>query len=322
MIDFWQVKPMIKQLSHLLPAALLIGAFCTSAAAKMPAWFAPRRNANSKVIPVWPHLKVPMSQRTRKLHKWPTLTEYMADRHHANGCAVVICPGGGYVYEAVHHEGYAIAQWLNKFGVSAFVLNYRLPDGKLPPSGVPWPLQDVRRAVQIVRAHAHKWHINPNDVGVAGFSAGGHVAAMAGTLFLPGNPESPHRLDRYSTRPDFLILGYPVISMIPGITHPGSHNALLGKHCPLDVEKYFSTNLMVSQLTPPTFICVARNDTVVPLANSFSFYHALKRDHIPAVLHVYATGEHGFGLGVPGTASTRWPAACIRWMQKMGFINR
>ncbi len=312
----------MKELSHFILAAFVIGGIATSGVAKMPAWFAPRRKPDAKVIPVWPHLKVPMDQRAWKLHKWPTLTEYLVGRQHANGCAVVICPGGGYVYEAVHHEGYAIAQWLNKLGVSAFVLNYRLPNGKLPPSGVPWPLQDVRRAVQIVRANAHAWHINPNDVGVAGFSAGGHVAAMAGTLFLPGNPNAPRRIDRLSTRPDFLILGYPVISMIPGITHPGSHNALLGEHCPLGVEKYFSANLMVTKLTPPAFICVARNDPIVPLENSFSFYRALKREHIPAVLHVYATGKHGFGLGVPGTASVQWPAACVQWLRQRGYIPR
>ena len=291
------------------------------AQAAMPAWFAPKRKPGTKVIPVWPHLKVPMAERARKFHRWPTLTEYLVKPDVANGCAVVVCPGGGYSYEAVHHEGYAIAQWLNKLGASAFVLNYRLPDGKLPPSGVPWPLQDVRRAVQIVRAHAHAWHINPHDVGVAGFSAGGHVAAMAGTLFLPGNPDAHNPLNRFSTRPDFLILGYPVISMIPGITHPGSHNALLGTHCPLDVEKYFSANLMVTKLTPPTFICVARNDPTVPLENSISFYRALKREHISVALHIYATGKHGFGLGVPGTASTRWPAACVKWLRRQGFIK-
>ncbi len=291
------------------------------AQAAMPAWFTPKRKPGTKVIPVWPHLKVPMAERARKFHRWPTLTEYLVKPPAANGCAVVVCPGGGYRYEAVRHEGYEIAEWLNSLGVSAFVLNYRLPDKKLPPSGVPWPLQDVRRAVQIVRAHAHAWHINPHDVGVAGFSAGGHVAAMAGTLFLPGNPDAPNRLNRFSTRPDFLILGYPVISMIPGITHPGSHNRLLGKHCPLDVEKYFSANLMVTQLTPPTFICVAKNDPTVPLQNSISFYHALKREHIPVALHIYATGKHGFGLGVPGTASTRWPAACVKWLRRQGFIK-
>ncbi len=299
----------------------LILIITASLAAAMPPWFAPNRRPGAKVIPVWPHLNIPAAKRARNLHLWPTLTEYRVDKNRSNGCAVVICPGGGYVYEAIHHEGYAIAAWLNKLGVSAFVLNYRLPHGKLPPSGVPWPLQDVRRAVQIVRAHARRWHINPRDVGVAGFSAGGHVAAMAGTLFLPGNPESPHPLDRLSTRPDFLILGYPVISMIPGITHPGSHAALLGNHCPLDVEKYFSANLMVTKLTPPTFICVARNDTVVPLANSLSFYHALKREHIPVVLRMYSTGEHGFGLGVPGTTSVKWPLACARWMRSMGFLG-
>lgn len=284
-------------------------------------WPAANRAPSNKVIPVWPNLKVPQTKRARNLHRWPTLTEYLLPPAKANGTAVVICPGGGYVYEAVHHEGYAIAQWLNTLGIQAFVLNYRLPQGGLPPGGVPWPLQDVRQAMRIVRANARRWHINPKRVGVAGFSAGGHLAAMAGTLFLPGNPNAVHAINRFSTRPDFLILGYPVISMIPGITHPGSHDALLGPHASRALDRYFSADLMVTSLTPPSFICLARNDTVVPLANSIRFYRALKRDHIPAVLRIYNKGEHGFGLGLVGTDSTRWPAACARWLLKIGMIK-
>ena len=284
-------------------------------------WPVANRTPLNKVIPVWPNLKVPQNMRARNLHRWPTLTEYLLPAGKANGTAAVICPGGGYVYEAVRHEGYAIAQWLNTLGIQAFVLNYRLPQGGLPAGGVPWPLQDVRQAVRIVRANARQWHINPQRVGVAGFSAGGHLAAMAGTLFLPGNPNAIHAPNRFSTRPDFLILGYPVISMIPGITHAGSHDALLGRHAPLALDRYFSADLMVTRLTPPSFICLARNDTVVPLANSIRFYRALKRNHIPAVLHIYNKGEHGFGLGLAGTDSTRWPASCARWLFKIGMIK-
>ncbi len=284
-------------------------------------WPVANRAPSNKVIPVWPNLKVPQNMRARNLHLWPTLTEYLLPPRNANGTAVIICPGGAYMYEAVRHEGYAIAQWLNTLGIQAFVLNYRLPQGGLPPGGVPWPLQDVRQAMRIVRANAQRWHINPKRVGVAGFSAGGHLAAIAGTLFLPGNPNAVHALNRFSTRPDFLILGYPVISMMPGITHPGSHDALLGQHAPRALDRYFSADLMVTSLTPPSFICLARNDTVVPLANSIRFYRALKRNHIPALLRIYNKGEHGFGLGLAGTDSTRWPASCARWLLKIGMIK-
>ena len=311
-------------LSKKLFAALLVcsgGILLSGPAIRAAAWPMANRTAAEKVIPVWPNLRVPAAMKPRKFHRWPTLTEFRLPPAKANGTAAIICPGGGYLYEAVKHEGYAVAKWMNTLGIQAFVLNYRLPHGGLPPSGVPWPLQDVRQAVRIVRAHAHRWHIQLNRVGVVGFSAGGHVAAMAGTLFLPANPHAVKPVDRFSTRPDFLILGYPVISMIPGITHPGSHDALLGPHAPMSLDRYFSANLMITKLTPPSFLFFAKNDHVVPHANSISFYRELKRLHIPAELKVYNAGNHGFGLGLAGTDSTHWPAACARWLVKIGMIK-
>ncbi len=177
------------------------------------------------VIPVFPHLNVPTSQQTVANYAWPTLQYFPAPAAKANGAAVVICPGGGYTVEVMQWEGYGPAAWMNKLGVTAFVLKYRLPKGKLPRSGVPWPLQDVRRAVQIIRAHAKQWHIDPHRIGVMGFSAGGSVASLAGTHWLPGNPGAADPLNRFSTRPDFLVLGYPVISMKRSITHYASRIA-------------------------------------------------------------------------------------------------
>ena len=289
--------------------------------------------ATRPVIPVWPHLNVPKSQRADKSFypagrgrhirgpiRWPTLRIYLPPANKADGCAVVICPGGAYVEEAIGLEGYRVARWFNNLGVSCFVLKYRLPNGKLPPSGVPWPLQDVRRAVQIVRAHAKQWHIDPHDVGVMGFSAGGSVASLAGVHWLPGNPNAANVLDRFSTRPDFLVLGYPVISMMPGITHPLSHAELLGKNAQLDVDHYFSSELNVTALTPPAFIFYAHDDHAVNHQNEKRFYAALKRNGIAAKLIEFKHGGHGFGLGLKGTDSTGWPKACAAWLKKERFL--
>ena len=289
--------------------------------------------APQAVIPVWPHLSVRLSQLALKgdanpkpirgvIHppvRWPTLTEYLAPKSKANGCAVISCPGGGYGVLCVHWEGTDVAHWLNRIGVSCFVLTYRLPNGKLPPGGVPWPLQDVRRAVQIVRANAAQWHINPHDIGVAGFSAGGSVASLAGVHWLPGNPSAKEPLNRFSTRPDFLILGYPVISMMPAITHMGSHNNLLGRHPPLSVEEYFSSELNVTPLTPPTFIFYAADDRVVPPQNEIRFYKALRLNGVPAELRVYKHGGHGLVAGAI-TGVNKWSPACTRWLRKNHFI--
>ena len=289
----------------------------------------PTTAATPLVIPVWPRLNIPLSQRHPKKNaigvlltpvRWPELTCYPAAADNNSGTAIIICPGGGYVSEWVPPEGVAPSKWFNRIGVNCFILRYRLPDGKLPPSGVPWPLQDVRRAIQIVRAHAKQWHINPHRVGVMGFSAGGSVASLAGVHWLPGNPDAANKLNHFSTRPDFMVLCYPVISMMPAITHPGSHNALLGLHPPLDVEQYFSSELNVTSLTPPAFICFAHDDPLVPTANSIRFYKALRRNGIPAELRMFQRGGHGFGLGRPGTGTVKWPKECERWLRKMHFL--
>lgn len=317
---------------HFLMRKLLtISTLALLAVMTVPAAFAAE---TQPVIPVWPHLPVPVSQRadhpfsTPKggLHfrgpiRWPTLQPFLPPTNQANGCAIVICPGGAYVEESITLEGYRVAKWFNRKGVSCFVLKYRLPDGQLPPGGVPWPLQDVRRAVQIVRAHAAEWHIDSHHVGVMGFSAGGSVASLAGVHWLPGNPDAKDPLNRFSTRPDFLILGYPVISMMPGITHPLSHARLLGKEAPQDMDKYFSSELNVTPLTPPAFICYARDDTTVNHQNEKRFYRALKLNGVAAKLIEFNHGRHGFGLGIPGTDSTRWPLACIKWLKQQGFLD-
>ena len=295
---------------------------------------APIDAAAPAVIPVWPHLQVAPALRAYKSEiyrgagriivapvRWPTLVEYPAPKNKANGCAMITCPGGAYGVECVHWDGTKDARWFNRIGVSVFVLQYRLPDpeGKLPPGGVPWPLQDVRRAVQILRANAKKWHINPHKIGVAGFSAGGSVASLAGVHWLPGNPNAADPLNRFSTRPDFLILGYPTISMMPSIAQIGTRNNLLGTHPPRDVAEYFSSELNVTPLTPPAFICYARDDKVVVHQNEICFYKALLRNGVPAELRVYKRGGHGFSTG-KRRGVDKWGPACEKWMRRMHFL--
>ncbi len=305
-------------------AVVLIVMLVTAASADAP-----------RVIPVWPELHVTPAQRAGhsfiKKHKgciilhpvlWPTLTIFPAPEKAADGCAIVICAGGGYGVEAISLEGYRVARWFNKVGISCYVLKYRLPQQSLPASGVPWPLQDVRRAVQIIRAHATQWHINPYHVGVMGFSAGGSLAALSGVHWLPGNPNARDPLNKFSTRPDFLVLGYPTTSMMPGIANKGTRHNLLGRHAPLDVEKYFSGELNVTPLTPPAFIFYAHDDRTVNHQNEKRFYAALRRNGVPAKLVEFKRGRHGFGLGEKGTDSTQWPRDCVRWLKEMNFISQ
>ena len=322
----------------LTAAALVFGMVAKASATAGPMAVHSATIATGTIIPVWPNLPVPPRLRGDKIVyllkkpfqlgktvfppvRWPTLKVYPAPKNISNGCAVISCPGGGYGSIAVHWEGTRLAKWLNGLGVSCFVLTYRLPDGKLPPSGVPWPLQDVRRAVQILRANAKKWHINPHKIGVAGFSAGGSVASLAGVHWLPGNPNAVDPLNRFSTRPDFLILGYPVISMMPAITNVGTRNNLLGTNPPLDVAEYLSGELNVTPLTPPAFICYAHNDNVVSHQNEILFYKALKRNKVPAELRVYKLGGHGFIQ--PGYKRTvkEWHLACQHWLARMHFLS-
>ena len=277
------------------------------------------------VIPLWPHSKIPLRQRHVHIgnrrgggydivfpNHWATLTFYPAPAKHNSGAAIILCPGGGYVAEGGMPNGPGL--WVKYLGLNWFVLVYRLPNGKLPPSGVPWPLQDVRRAVQIVRAHAAQWRINPRRVGLMGFSAGGGLASLAAVHWRPGNPAAPDPLDRFSTRPNFIILGAPLISMMPAITDP---NPLVGPHAPLDVDQYFSSELNVTPLTSPALIFYARNDTLVKHQNEQLFYAALRRNGVPAKLVVFQHGGHGLA----GVAAAPLIEHCAAWLNQLGFLG-
>lgn len=247
----------------------------------------------------------------------PMLTLFIPAHVQGNMPAVVICPGGGYWVNAVNIEGYDEAKVFNSWGVAAFVLTYRIPDSAYCIHPEIAPLQDAQQAILQVRRHAAEWHIDPNRVGIMGFSAGGHLASTAGTHFEKVLVKDPEHI---SVRPDWMILGYPVISADASISHKGSFEKLLGPHPSDSVLLYFSNEKQVTNNTPPTFLVHAQDDDGVPAQNSVLFYQALTAHHVPAELHLYEKGGHGFGLYLP-VKEEHWMDRCKNWMQGHGFIG-
>lgn len=249
----------------------------------------------------------------------PFLTFFPAPVSAKPAASIIICPGGGYGGQAVDKEGYKPALWLNTLGISAFVLRYRLPHGEAGHGQIPAPLEDLHRAVTLVRTNARKWGLDPTRVGIMGWSAGGHLAATGATHF-----EKPHWWDvdprGVGDRPDFAVLMYPVITM-KGPTHIGTRDNLLGSSAEPSSYDLYSANEQVTSRTPPTFIAVARDDNVVPVENSLLFARALKANHVPYDLVVYNHGGHGFGLGVPGNDSALWPEAFAAWAKSQGLTQ-
>jgi acetyl esterase/lipase len=232
--------------------------------------------------------------------------------------AVIVIPGGGYAGLAMDHEGAQIADWLNSMGVTAFVLKYRL-------SGTghrhPIPMHDGQRAIRTVRSRAAEWKLDPARIGVIGFSAGGHLASTLGTHFDAGDSNADHPIDRVSSRPDFMILCYPVITMIKEFGHKGSRENLLGPAPGKDLLESLSNETQVKPDTPPTFLFHTSEDSGVLPENSVAFYSALRKADVPAELHIYEKGPHGVGLAktIPGTSS--WPDRCVEWMKLHGFLD-
>jgi acetyl esterase/lipase len=240
----------------------------------------------------------------------PTLTIFLAPKEKATGAAVIICPGGGYANLAMGYEGTEVARRFNEAGISAFVLKYRIPDDHTMVSKEIGPLQDAQRALMLVRSRSTKWGIDPGRIGIMGFSAGGHLAATAGTHFQKKYIDNP---DHISLRPDFMLLIYPVVSFTPPIAHMGSAHNLLGPDPSQEQIKEFSNEMQVTDLTPPTFLVHAKDDNVVPYANSLVFAEALKNHHVPAQIYLYEKGGHGFGM-TNNTSSQRWMDLCIEWI--------
>lgn len=245
----------------------------------------------------------------------PAIVPFFPDKGFANGAAVIICPGGGYGYLAITPEGYDVAREFNKIGVTAFVLKYRLPSDDIMIDKTIGPLQDAQMGIALVRNRAAEWGINPNKVGIVGFSAGGHLASTAGTHFdhivIPDT--------NTSVRPDFMILIYPVITL-GELAHKGSRNALIGKIPTQQQIDFYSNEKQVTANTPPTFIVQAQDDTTVPVQNSLMFYDALLKAKVKAEMHILQAGGHGFGLNNPKTPE-HWFEWCSNWMMLNGLLN-
>ncbi|HLK50144.1 MAG TPA: alpha/beta hydrolase [Bryobacteraceae bacterium] len=247
----------------------------------------------------------------------PTLTFYRAARQ-PNGTAVIVAPGGGYSALAIDHEGRYVAAWLNAMGVSAFVLKYRLG----PRYHHPIELGDAQRAIRLVRTGAAQFGVQADRLGMMGFSAGGHLTATAGTHFDQGNPAAADPVDRASSRPDFLILAYPVISFDPAIAHAGSVRSLLGENPAPGLIQSLSDELQVTAATPPTFLFHTTADRTVPVENSVRFYLALRAANVPAEMHLFENGPHGVGLALADPALSLWPTLLSNWLRGRGLLAK
>lgn len=243
----------------------------------------------------------------------PMLIPFYPEKVKANGSAVIICPGGAYAILAIGHEGYAVAKEFNKIGITAFVLKYRLPSDEIMVDKTIGPLQDAQTAIMLVRKNAEKWGINPQKIGILGFSAGGHLASTAGTHF--DKPVIDNQ--GISVRPDFMVLAYPVITFGEK-GHRGSAENLLGKNPTQDQVILYSNELMVTPQTPPTFLIQAGDDGAVPVENSIMFYEALKKNKVATEMHLFQAGGHGFGLINPKSKEL-WFDWCAAWLSNNGF---
>jgi acetyl esterase/lipase len=243
----------------------------------------------------------------------PTITPYLPPRERATGAAVVVCPGGGYQHLA-DHEGGPVAEWLNSIGVAAFVLKYRIA----PRYHHPAPMLDAGRALRAVRARAAEWGIDPHRIGILGFSAGGHLASTAATHFDAGRADSADPIERVSSRPDLVILIYPVITMREQ-THGGSRRNLIGEHPDPQLIAFMSNDEQVTKETPPAFLIHTVNDAVVPVENSLLFAAALRRAGVPYEMNLYERGPHGFGLAPNDAVLSSWAERCADWLRLHGF---
>jgi len=285
-------------------------------------------NAQVFTLPLYPEGQIPFAKNCelKEVHDTtnavrissvivPELTVYQPSPRHRTGDAVIICPGGGYKVIVWDWEGEDIAKFWNAKGVTAIILKYRLPSSVSQEK--PWlvPLSDAKRAMRLARFYAGEWDINPEHIGIMGFSAGGHLASTLSTHFDSGNPESNDPVERISCRPDFSILVYPVINMTEQFQHKGSRMALVGEDSML--MRTCSNELHVTADTPPAFLVHASDDASVPVENSLVYYRALVNNKVPAEMHIYPGGGHGFALAIGKGHLDEWPELCNTWLRAL-----
>lgn len=285
--------------------------------------------AQDTIMPLWPNDKIPNQiksdekeeQRTEGILiiskvQQPLIEVYLPAQSNATGEAVLIFPGGGYGILAYDWEGTDIAKFLNGKGIAGIVVKYRLPSSKSQTDKHHVPLIDAQRAVRLTRSMAKDFNIDSNKIGIIGFSAGGHLASTLGTHFDKKVYEPIDVIDKQSARPDFMALGYPVISFGPS-THSGSKKNLIGESPKPEMEEYFSNELQVTENTPPTFLFHATDDKAVPVENSLLFYKALKDKGVSATMHIYPKGGHGFSLARKDTHLRGWTERMFEWIQSL-----
>ncbi len=247
----------------------------------------------------------------------PSITVYLPWGPDRSGTSVIVAPGGSYGFLASNHEGRQVANWFNAMGVTAFVLKYRLG----PRYHHPIELGDAQRAIRLVRSRAAEFGVSPDRIGMMGFSAGGHLASTAATHFDSGNQAAADPIDRASCRPDFLVLGYPVITLEAPYVHAGSSRNLLGDNPDPKLVRELSNELQVTSQTPPTFLFTTSEDDVVPAENSVNFYLALHKAGVPAELHVFEKGPHGVGLDLGDPTLSEWPVLLANWLRQRGLLT-
>jgi acetyl esterase/lipase len=284
--------------------------------------------AQNFVIPLWSSnmpnyqeveeeeiLKNASSTEHYKLVTKPDISVFLPSNNNRTGQAVLVIPGGG--YQAIVHiwEGEDIAKWLNSNGIVAIVLKYRLPNAKNNIVSHKSPLLDASRAMKIIKDNAEEWHIDKNNIGVMGFSAGGHLASTLGTHYDKDENRQFDKIDSISSRPDFMVLMYPVITMDVRFTHMGSRNNLLGENPSPELVDYYSNEKQVSETTPPTMIFHCTDDAVVPVENSTAFYKALQEKNIDSEMHIFQHGKHGFALANGKGHLELWKSLCKDWLR-------
>jgi acetyl esterase/lipase len=286
-----------------LPLLILASSFLTKAQKLEPA------QTGHQTIALFPK-GAPNAQGTAP-EDIPTLTLYPVSGKDVAPTAIVVCPGGGYARLSMAHEGYDVAEWLNQQGISAFVLKYRLG----PKYKYPNELLDAQRAIRWVRSHANDYGYKEDQIGIWGFSAGGHLASTAGTHFDTSKKDPQDDIDKRSSRPDFMVLAYPVITMKTQTTHQGSLRNLLGESPDPVLVTLLSNELQVTSKTPPAFLFHTTEDPVVPVENSISFYLAMRKAGVPAEMHIYLKGHHGVGLATKDPVLRTWTGHLLDWLK-------